>query len=65
MNIFNIGSMEIIWVLAIALIILGPSKLVKFSKDLSKLLKSSRRWIAELQNSFDLNYEDEEKNDSN
>jgi|TARA_B110000263_G_scaffold227305_1_gene219527 Sec-independent protein translocase protein TatA len=63
MNIFNIGSMEIIWVLAIALIILGPSRLVQFSKDLSKLLKSSRRWIIELQNSFDMNYNDEEKND--
>ena len=61
MNIFNIGSMELIWVLIIALIILGPNKLVKFSKELSGILKKSKKWIYELQNSFDVNYQPEQK----
>ena len=67
MNLFNIGSMEIIWVFAIALIILGPSKIVSFSKELSKILKTSKKWIYELQNSFDINYqsENDDKNESN
>ena len=67
MNLFNIGSMEIIWVFAIALIILGPSKIVSFSRELSKILKKSKRCIYELQNSFDINYqsEDNDKNESN
>ena len=63
MNLFNIGSMELIWVLLVALIILGPSKLVQFSKSIGKLLKSSRRWIHELQNSIDINYKEEENRD--
>ena len=50
----------------IALIILGPSKLVQFSKSIGNLLKSSRRWIHELQNSIDLNYkEDQNKDEQN
>ena len=61
MNIFNIGSMELIWVLVIALIILGPNKLVKFYKELSGILKKSKKWIYELQNSFDVNYQPEQK----
>ena len=63
MNLFNIGSMELIWVLLVALIILGPAKLVHFSKSIGKLLKSSRRWIHELQNSIDINYKEEENKD--
>ena len=63
MNIFNIGSMELIWVLLAALIILGPTKLVQFSKSIGKLLKSSRRWIHELQNSIDVNYTKDENID--
>jgi len=51
-------------VIAIALIILGPSKIVKFSKELSKILKTSKKWIYELQNSFDINYQSE-NNDKN
>jgi len=63
MNLFNIGSMEMIWVLLVALIILGPTKLVQFSKSARKLLKSSRKWIHELQNSIDINYKEEENVD--
>tara|TARA_Y100000590_G_scaffold271897_1_gene305245 strand:+ start:803 stop:1003 length:201 start_codon:yes stop_codon:yes gene_type:complete len=63
MNLFNIGSMELIWVLLVALIILGPAKLVQFSKSIGDLLKSSRRWIHELQNSIDINYKEEENKD--
>ena len=63
MNLFNIGSMELIWVLLVALVILGPTKLVKFSKSIGNLLKSSRRWIHELQYSIDLNYKEEQKKD--
>ena len=63
MNLFNIGSMEMIWVLLVALIILGPTKLVKFSNSIGKLLKSSRKWIHELQNSIDINYKEEENVD--
>ena len=63
MNIFNIGSMELIWVLLVALIILGPKKLVQFSNSIGKLLKSSRKWIHELQNSIDINYKEEENVD--
>jgi Sec-independent protein translocase protein TatA len=63
MNLFNIGSMELIWVFLLALIILGPIKLVQFSKSLGNLLKSSRRWIFELQNSININYKEEENKD--
>ena len=63
MNIFNIGSMELIWVLLVALIILGPTKLVQFSNSIGKRLKSSRKWIHELQNSIDINYKEEENID--
>ena len=63
MNLFNIGSMELIWVLLVALIILGPTKLVQFSKSIGDLLKSSRKWIHELQNSIDINYKEEQKKD--
>ena len=63
MNLFNIGSMELICVLLIALIILGPTKLVQFSKSIGKLLKSSRRRIHELQNSIEINYKEEENRD--
>ena len=63
MNIFNIGSMELIWVLLVALIILGPTKLVQFSNSIGKLLKSSRKWIHELKNSIDINYKEEENID--
>ena len=63
MNLFNIGSMELIWVLLVALVILGPTKLVQFSKSIGNLLNSSRRWIHELQNSIDLNYKEEQKKD--
>ena len=63
MNIFNIGSMELIWVLLVALIILGPTKLVQFSNSIGKLLKSSRKWIHELLNSIDINYKEEENID--
>jgi len=52
-----------IWVLLVALIILGPTKLVQFSKSAGKLLKSSRKWIHELQNSIDINYKEEENVD--
>jgi|TARA_B100000315_G_C14160906_1_gene400001 Sec-independent protein translocase protein TatA len=55
--------MELIWVLLVALIILGPTKLVQFSKSIGKLLKSSRKWIHELQNSIDTNYKEEENRD--
>ena len=63
MNLFNIGSMELIWVLLVALIILGPTKLVQFSKSIGDLLKSSRKWIHDLQNSIDINYKEEQKKD--
>ena len=63
MNLFNIGSMEMIWVLLVALIILGPTKLVQFSKSAGKLLKSSRKWIHELQNSITINYKEEDNID--
>ena len=63
MNIFNIGGMELIWVLLVALIILGPTKLVQFSNSIGKLLRSSRKWIHELQNSIDINYKEEENID--
>jgi Sec-independent protein translocase protein TatA len=55
--------MELIWVLLVALIILGPAKLVQFSNSIGKLLKSSRKWIHELQNSIDINYKEEENID--
>jgi len=44
MKIFNIGTLEIVFILLIAFIVLGPKKAVKSARDLG-------RWIRNLTNS--------------
>lgn len=56
---FNIGPTELIVILAIALLVVGPKKLPELGKTIGKSMREFRRAQDELKSSFDLSAMDE------
>lgn len=48
MNIFGIGLIELVVIMAIALIVLGPAKTMGMAKDAGKMLGEMRRSLGDL-----------------
>ena len=48
MNIFGIGFLELVVIMAIALIVLGPAKTIDMAKDAGKMLGEMRRSLADV-----------------
>lgn len=49
MNLFNIGPMELILILVIALLVFGPRRLPEIARDLGKAVRDFQRASQELQ----------------
>lgn len=45
---FNIGPMEVLVVLVVALVVLGPDRLPQAGRQLGKAMSELRRWSASL-----------------
>lgn len=56
---FNIGPTELLVILAIALLIVGPTRLPELGKTIGKSLREFRRAQEELKGTFDLSVMDE------
>lgn len=56
---FNIGPTELLVVLAIALLVVGPKKLPDLGRTIGKSMREFRRAQDELKSSFDLSAMDE------
>ena len=48
MDIFGIGPLELVFVLVVALLVLGPGKMVDVAKNLGKVVRELQRATAEL-----------------
>jgi len=48
LNIFGIGLLELVVIMAIALIVLGPAKTMNMAKDAGKMLGEMRRSLGDL-----------------
>ena len=60
MNLFGIGSLEILIILMVAFLVLGPTRLVVFAKRIGKLIGELRSAAGQLTNIM----EDEQKDDT-
>lgn len=56
---FNIGPTEVLVILAIALLVVGPKRLPELGKTVGKSMREFRRAQEELKTSFDLSAMDE------
>lgn len=56
---FNIGPTEVLVILAIALLVVGPKRLPELGKTVGKSMREFRRAQEELKSSFDLSAMDE------
>jgi TatA/E family protein of Tat protein translocase len=57
--VFNIGPTEVLVILAIALLVVGPKRLPELGKTVGKSMREFRRAQEELKSSFDLSAMDE------
>ncbi len=48
MDIFGIGPLELVFVLVVALLVLGPSKMVEMSRSLGKYVRDFQRATSEV-----------------
>ena len=56
---FNIGPMELIVILLVALIVVGPKKLPEVGKTIGRSLREFKKAQDDLKNSFDLSLDDD------
>lgn len=64
MDFFGIGAAELILVLIVALIVMGPGKLVQISRELGKLVHTFRKASSDLSTQISRELEIEEKEPS-
>ena len=64
MEFFGIGGGELLLILVIALILMGPGKIIKFSQELGKMVHSFRKASAELTTQITRELDMEAKNQS-
>jgi Tat protein translocase TatB subunit len=57
---FNIGPAELIVILLVALLIVGPKRLPEVGKSVGKALREIRRQTDEVRSSFELNLDDDD-----
>ncbi len=48
MNIFGIGPTELIFILVVALLVLGPSKMVEMARDMGRYVRDFQRFTSEV-----------------
>jgi sec-independent protein translocase protein TatB len=58
---FNIGPPELIVILLVALLIVGPKRLPEVGKSVGRALREIRRQTDEVRSSFELNLDDEDE----
>jgi len=58
---FNIGPMELIVILLVALIIVGPKRLPEVGRSIGKSLRELRRATDEVRYSFETSLDDDER----
>ncbi|HXJ65038.1 MAG TPA: twin-arginine translocase TatA/TatE family subunit, partial [Actinomycetota bacterium] len=56
---FNIGPPELIVILLVALLIVGPKRLPEVGKSVGKALREIRRQTDEVRSSFEMNLDDD------
>lgn len=63
MDFFDIGAGELLLILVIALIVMGPGKIIKFSQELGKMVHSFRKASSELNSQItrELDVEEEDQ----
>jgi Tat protein translocase TatB subunit len=57
---FNIGPLELMVILVIALVVVGPKRLPEVGKTIGKSLREFRKATDEVRQSFDLNFDDDD-----
>ena len=57
---FNIGPAELIVILLVALLIVGPKRLPEVGKSVGKALREIRRQTDEVRSTFEMNLDDDE-----
>ena len=60
----RIGTMEVVVVLAIALIVVGPAKLPELGKSLGKAFSEFKRFSSEIKEDLSLDDKEDPKQDS-
>jgi Tat protein translocase TatB subunit len=58
---FNIGPMELIVILLVALVIVGPKRLPEVGRSIGKSLRELRRATDDVRYSFEASLDDEER----
>jgi Tat protein translocase TatB subunit len=58
---FNIGPAELIVILLVALLIVGPKRLPEVGKSVGKALREIRRQTDEVRSTFDMNLDDDDE----
>ena len=48
MNVFGIGPTELIFILVVALLVLGPSKMLEMARDLGKYVRDFQRFTSDV-----------------
>ncbi len=61
MDFLGIGGWEILLILIIALIVLGPGKIVEFSRTLGRMVRAFRKATSDLTAQISKELEEEEK----
>jgi Tat protein translocase TatB subunit len=57
---FNIGPLELMVILIVALVVVGPKRLPEVGKTIGKSLREFRRATDEVKQSFDFNFDDDD-----
>ena len=57
MNFFGIGALELVFILVVALLVLGPNKMVETARTLGKYLRELQRAASEVPRLLSLNEE--------
>jgi Tat protein translocase TatB subunit len=58
---FNIGPAELIVILLVALLVVGPKRLPEVGKSVGKALREIRRQTDEVRSTFDMNLDDDDE----
>ena len=58
---FNIGPMELILILLVALVIVGPKRLPEVGRSIGKSLRELRRASEDVRSSFEASLDDDER----
>ncbi len=54
MSFFGIGPTELVFILVIALLVLGPGKMVEMARDMGKYIRELQRFTSEVPRLFSL-----------